>query len=250
MTRALLLSLTLVLAGAADAGGPTTQSGAKYPTPQAGTNYRVLDPRIATDAPSGKVQVIEFFSIGCPHCAEFEPYLQGWLKTKPANVTVLRLPASFNPFFKLMGRAYYALEDVKAAEAVVPLLLDKIHSSRDPAIIRPLGAWQNATNRNDLEDAAAAEKEIAAAIAELAKQRAGADPKRFLAAWNSFSVNARLARADAMYRRYGVHGVPAIAVDGRFLATVGRETGVTSYGQLLAVTDHLIRLASEPTPSR
>lgn len=241
MSRALLLPFALLLSAAAGAGTLV---------PAAGKNYRVLEPRVATELPAGKVQVIEFFSIGCPHCAEFEPHLQAWLKRKPANVEVVRLPAIFNPFFKLMGRAYYALEDCGAAEAVSPVLMDLIHVKRDPALLRALGEWQNASNRNDLEGAAAAEKLVAAAIAEVAKQRAGVDPKKFIAAWNSFSVNARLSRADAVFRRYGVRGVPTIAVDGRFVATVGRDTGIRDFPMLIEVIDHLIGIATQaPAPA-
>ena len=32
-----------------------------------------------------KIEVIEFFSYSCPHCGEFEPSLQDWLKTLPCD---------------------------------------------------------------------------------------------------------------------------------------------------------------------
>src|SRR4029078_5613579 len=38
------------------------------------------------------IEFIEFFSYGCPHCGELEPVLQGWLKSKPADVTFRRSP--------------------------------------------------------------------------------------------------------------------------------------------------------------
>ena len=55
--------------------------------------YRVIEPAQATNVKPGQIEFIEFYSIGCPHCAEFEPYMQSWLKRKPGNVKVTRVPA-------------------------------------------------------------------------------------------------------------------------------------------------------------
>jgi thiol-disulfide isomerase/thioredoxin len=49
----------------------------------AGTNYKVLSPAQPTDAPPGKVEVIEFFWYGCPHCYVLDPYIETWRKDKP-----------------------------------------------------------------------------------------------------------------------------------------------------------------------
>src|SRR5258708_21423171 len=96
MIRPALLALVLTTAAASGA--------APY---EAGKQYKLYDPAIPTAVKPGQVEVIEFFSIGCPHCAEFEPYMQSWLKRKPANVKFTRIPATFNPFFTLMARTYY-----------------------------------------------------------------------------------------------------------------------------------------------
>ena len=42
-----------------------------------------------------KIEVIEFFSYGCPHCNDLEPYLQAWVKTLPPDVQFRRVPVMF-----------------------------------------------------------------------------------------------------------------------------------------------------------
>ena len=154
-------------------------------TPVAGQHYRVMDPPIATEVAPGKVEVIEFFSLGCPHCAEFEPYLQAWLKKKPANVEFRRVPAVFNPMFRLLARVHLALEDLGAAERIDPLLLEAIHGrQKDVDVIRPLGEWQNRMQRGEEAAAVAAEKDLFAAMGTFVAAR-GVDRKKFEAALNS-----------------------------------------------------------------
>jgi thiol:disulfide interchange protein DsbA len=74
-----------------------------------GTNYlRIKNPQ---PVETGKnIEVIEFFSYGCPHCGELEPHLQTWLKTKPADVTFRRVPVMFQPRWENLARVYYTLE--------------------------------------------------------------------------------------------------------------------------------------------
>jgi len=232
-------ALSLALGLAALAVAPLASGLA----PTAGAHYRVVDPPVATSVKPGQVEVIEFFSLGCPHCGEFEPALQAWRKRQPANVALVRLPATFNPFFKLMGRVYYALEDVGAAERLTPQLFDAIHVARDPALLRPLGEWQNRLQRH--EDAAAAEAAALAALVDYAAAR-GVDATKLNAALRSPSVALRLARADATYRRYGVLGVPALSVAGKYFTTAGRPFANRSYGELLDTIDYLVALESKP----
>ena len=131
MIRSALIAFALTVATTAAAGEPYVVN----------RHFRVMDPAIPTGVKPGQIEVIEFFSIGCSHCSEFEPYLQSWNKRKPANVKLVRVPATFSPFFKILARAYLALEDVRAADRAVPLLFEAIHVSRDPELLRPLGEY-------------------------------------------------------------------------------------------------------------
>lgn len=235
MTRALLSAAAFVaafvLVGCADA------EPAAF-APVAGQHYRPVDPPVPTEVKPGQVEVIEFFSLGCPHCADFEPYVQSWLKRKPAHVAFKRVPAVFNPMFRMLARVHFALEDVGMAAKLEPELFRAIHETRDPEILRPLGEWQNRAARGEEAAAAEAEKQVYEAIGAWAGKR-GADAKKFKLALNSPSMTMRLAQADALFKRYGVMGVPAMAVDGRWFTTVGRPFAVRTFAELIGTVEHL-----------
>ena len=235
MNRTALLSLALV--GALAFGGCNAAETAYAPV--AGQHYRVVEPAVATEVQPGQIEVIEFFSYGCPHCAEFEPYLQSWLKRKPSNVVFKRVPAVFNPFFRMMGRVHFALDDLGATERIAPQLFDAIHVKRDPDLLRPLGEWQNLAQRGQDAAAAEAEKKVIEAIARWVGAR-GVDAKKFTAAINSPSVMVRVGRADATFKRYGALGVPALGVNGKYFTSTGRPFAVRNFTELLGTLDHLV----------
>ena len=59
---------------------------------KAGTNYLPVVPAQPTSVGPDKVEVMEVFWYACPHCFDLEPYMQSWLKKKPANVEFVRAP--------------------------------------------------------------------------------------------------------------------------------------------------------------
>ena len=236
MIRTALLALALTFAAAAVAGEPYAEN----------RHFRIVQPAVPTEVKPAQVEVIEFFSIGCPHCSEFEPYLQSWIKRKPANVKVVRVPATFNPFFKVLAKAYFALEDVKGADKGVPVLFDALHVDREPSVLGPLTEYNRRVVSNDVEGAAAAEQAVLTALAELLERKAGVNAKKFRSAWSSFSMTARLARADATFRRYGITGVPYLAINGKYTTGAGRPLAIRGYDELMKVAEHLISLESKP----
>ncbi len=242
MNRTVLLATALV----ATALVGSTRAGADPAPfkPIEGQHYRLVSPPALTEVKPGQIEVIEFYSLGCPHCGEFEPYVQSWLKRKPANVAFKRVPATFNPFFRMMARVHFALEDIGASERLAPMLFDAIHVNPDPALTRPLGEWNNKSQRGEEAAAAEAEKVCYQALATWIAAR-GADGKKFTAALNSPSMMVRLGRADATYRRYGVLGVPGVAVNGKYFTTAGRPLGIKSYAELMATVDGLVGFESK-----
>ncbi len=137
-----------------------------------------------------KIEVREFFWYGCPHCYNLEPALNKWLKTKPANVQFVRTPGIFRPSWEPHARAFYAFEALGVT--------DKLHSAFFDAIHRQHEALDN-------------ESSIAEFVA-----RHGVDKEKFLKAYNSFSVAAKIKNAMQMAQRYGIEGVPTLIVDGKF----------------------------------
>lgn len=154
-----------------------------------GRDYAVLPQAQATES-KGKIEVTEFFWYGCPHCYEFEPTLNSWLKNKPADVVFRRVPADFGRW-TAGAKLYYALEMLGVESKLHQALFDAIHRERlnfnNPAAV---GKWL---------------------------ETKGVERKRFDEMYNSFAVQSKVARAQQLTRAHGLNGVPAIIVDGRYL---------------------------------
>lgn len=185
-----------------------------------GIEYQLINPPQPTTNPA-KVEVVELFWYGCPHCFVFEPYLNAWLERKPANVEFIRIPATLNPGWSIHARAYYTAE--------VLGVLDKIHEPLFHAIH---------VQKRKLDNEAA----LAAFFAAQ-----GVSEEDFRKTFNSFAVETKLRRAAGLVQRYGVSGVPAIIINGKY-RTDGSLAG--SYENLLQVMDYLIRKESAQTAAQ
>jgi thiol:disulfide interchange protein DsbA len=178
-----LISLS-VAAGAlaAEADAPTNfTEGIEY--------QRIVPPQPTETAP--KVEVVEVFWYGCPHCFHFEPALEAWLKHKPDDVVFRRLPAIFtNPLWELDARAYYTAEALGVLDKIHPALFDAIHKSH-----RKLNT----------------EAALAAFFAEN-----GVSDEDFRRTFHSFYVDTKVREARLMTQRYGIDGVPSMVVAGKY----------------------------------
>jgi thiol:disulfide interchange protein DsbA len=179
--------------------------------PTAGVEYRELATAQTTDA-ADKLEVLEFFWFGCPHCYNFEPVLEPWTKKLPKDVQFRRIPAMFNDEYAAGARAYYALEAIGEEQRVHKALFEAVHT----------GSRLRVANE--------------AALTEwLAKQ--GVDTKKFAAAYRSFSVEGKLKRAAQLTQAYKIEGVPAMAVNGKYVVITDN---IKSFDQMVAVADFLI----------
>ncbi len=186
-------------------------AGLAQAQPTAGVEYRALAVAQPTDIP-GKIEVIEFFWYGCPHCYEFEPVLEPWVKKLPKDVHFRRVPAMFNDEYARGARAYYALDAIGQEERLHKALFDAIHT----------GA------RLRVGDEAALTEWLG---------KHGVDTKKFAAAYHSFSVDSELSRAAQLTQAYKIDGVPSMAVNGKYVVNTDN---IKSFQQLLGVTDYLI----------
>ena len=181
---------------------------------QQGRDYAPIEPPQPGDSP-GKVEVLEFFSYGCPHCMEFHPLLMAWAAKLPAEVAFVRVPVSFGrAAWSHLARLYYALE--------ITADLARL----DEAVFR-------AIHRENIS------LFTGEAIREWALKQ-GVDEKRFTDAYDSFGLDARLKRNDQLVQRYKVRSVPLLTVAGRYAVT---GEGATRHEDLLAIADGLILMA-------
>jgi thiol:disulfide interchange protein DsbA len=152
-------------------------------------HYELVQPPQPTTT-KDKVEVVEMFWYGCPHCNALEPYVNRWLKRKPANVEFVRIPAVFRPTWELHARAFYTAEILG--------VLDKTHSAMFEAI------HQQKRRLNT-------EQELMEFFAEH-----GVKNEDFKRVFHSFAVEAKVRRAKDLSQRYGISGVPSIIVNGKY----------------------------------
>jgi thiol:disulfide interchange protein DsbA len=138
-----------------------------------------------------------------------------WLKNKPANVEFIRQPAVFSDLWGKHAKAFFTAEALGVGE--------KVHADFFDAI-------QNKKQKLDSED-------------ELAKFFAahGVKDADFKAAYSSFMVDAKMRQAETMAARYGITGVPALIVNGKYKVTA---TTAKSQENMLSVTNQLIQQES------
>lgn len=204
LIRTLLFSVSLAVVGAGVA-----QASPAAPT--AGKDYTVLKTPQPLDAPAGKIEVIEFMWYGCPHCNEFDPYLEKWLATKPADVVFKRVPVAFRDDFVPHSKLLYALRALGLEQKLTPVVFHEIHVNKDYLLTPQDQAKFLATQ--------------------------GVDPTKFMDAYNSFSTQSELTRDKALLQAYNIDGVPTLAVQGKY------ETGPAATDSLpgtIRVLDYLV----------
>ena len=96
-----------------------------------GKDYSRLKIPHAVDS-GKKIEVIEFFSYGCPHCNDLEPYLQAWMKTLPPDVQFRRVPVMFQDRWKALAKDYFTLEAMGEDVKLSPDLFKALHASGLP----------------------------------------------------------------------------------------------------------------------
>jgi thiol:disulfide interchange protein DsbA len=189
-------------------------AGAARAEPKAGRNYNVLEPALPVDSPPGKIEVLEFFWYGCPHCYNLQPYIEKWLKTLPADAMFRRVPAIFNQRWARDAATFYAFEALGVLEKVHRPFFDAIHRDR-----------LKSDNKQAMHE-------------WLATQ--GIEPKKFDEAIASFGVQSKVQRALQLTSGYRIDGTPSLAVDGRYRISADQAS---SQDDMLATATYLIGLA-------
>jgi len=148
------------------------------------------------DVPRGKVEVIEFFWYGCPHCNAFNPYLEAWLKKQGPGVVFKRVPVAFTPNLVPHSKLYHALQELGAAQRLTPIVLSEMHRREIQA---------------NSENVMVTPADQAAFLA-----RHGVDSRKFLAAYNSFATQNAIQRDNQLISNYRIDGVPTLIVQGKY----------------------------------
>ena len=165
--------------------------------PQEGKHYQRLGQ--ALPGTPGKIEVVEFFWYGCPHCYAFEPAMQDWIAKLPADVSFRHVHVAFRANVKIHQRLFYTLEALGKEKDVRARVFSAIH--------REGKGLDSPKAMTDL-------------LAPL-----GIDPAKFNEAYNSFGVQTKCQQAEKLSEAYRIDGVPALGIGGRFWTSPAMAAG-------------------------
>lgn len=205
------MSLRLVLVCLALLVVPPLHGQALIERYQPGTHYFVIDPPQPTTS-GDKVEVMEVFSYGCIHCANFETQVSRWKARMPAEAAFVYLPHPGGAAWEMVARAYYAAQALGVLERTHSAFFDAIHLER-----RPFAS---------LED-----------VAKWYAEKSGVTQADFLAAARSTSTTLQINRAKQLIPRLGVEGTPVVIVAGKYRITAQSAGG---YDRLFDIVDFLV----------
>ncbi len=171
--------------------------------PVADRDYKVLGSIQPTDN-QGKVEVTEFFSYACPHCADLDPLFAAWIKKQGKDVVVRRVPITFGRAqWAPLAKMYYSLDILGESDRLTPQVFNAMHKED-----------KNFSDEKLQFDWIASK---------------GIDRKKYQDVYNSFSMAGKLQRTDQLTTAYRIQGVPSVAVDGKYLTDVSMNGGFPAF---------------------
>lgn len=196
-----------------------------------GMHYEVIRPAVPTSTP-GKIEVVEVFSYGCPYCYQAQPTMDKLKAGLSTQAQLVLVPASFSPAeaFPMFQRAYLAAQTLGIADKTHNAMFEAIWKTGEFPLVDP------ATNRilrplPTLADAA-----------RFYAHHASIKEADFMAAAQSFAVDAKVKRADDLVKLYSIPGTPAIVVNGKYRLGPGSAGG---YLQMINLVNYLVAREAE-----
>jgi thiol:disulfide interchange protein DsbA len=192
---------------------------------EAGKDYSMLQPA-QPGAGNGQIEVIEFFSFGCPHCAAFDPKLSKWRAAQGKDIVFRRVPVSFGrPEWGALGRLYITLNVMGLSDKLDAKVFDGVH--------KEYLKLDDEKIRNDW----------------LTKQ--GVDVKKFNDTWRSFGVETQVRRAEQMAETYRVQSVPLLVIDGKYEPTdSGAQGEEAGHSRVLVNAEQLVAKVRAEKPKK
>ena len=171
-----------------------------------GLHYETLAKPVVTADPA-KVEVLELFWYGCSHCDALDPSLRVWASELPSDVSFFRRPVVFGQTWEMHARIFWVAKNLG--------ILDTVHESVFNALHRHGRKLQY-------------EADVIRFF-----EKFGAEPAVVKRELNSFSTESAMRLTEARTRIYGIRGVPAFVVDGRYVTGVSQAGGEQNLFKLL-----------------
>lgn len=193
-----------------------------------GVQYKVIPPEVRAQ-PTAKaalealapnhVEVIAFFSYGCPVCNRIEPEVEKWYESKKDMniVTFYDVPVDWaHPGWENLARAFYIAEAGK--------VLDKAHTALFKGVHQQ--GLKFAT-KDDLE--------------QFFLTQVGMSRDQFNSLYDSFGVRRHLKQAELLREEYNILSIPAFVINGKYYVDVQLAGGIS---QTIDVINYLVNKES------
>ena len=156
----------------------------------AGQDYQIMG---SGDAKIGgsPVNVIEFFSFGCPWCYRLEPALNAWVNQQGTKIHFKKVPVIFNKDWDFYARAYYTA------------LAISLNSKLNPVLFKAILDNKKALNSNETMVAFLAKNGVDLAVAQSAFN-------------HSPSIDLNIATSQRLMANYHIAAVPAFVVNNQY----------------------------------
>jgi thiol:disulfide interchange protein DsbA len=193
--------------------------GEEVPRARANVDYRLIEPQPVQSG--ARIEVIDFFWYGCPHCYNLQPALEEWLKRIPPDVALRRIPAILRDNWAPHARIYYTLESLGELERLHQAVYHGYH----------------------VQELHMSKPDVMAQWAE----RHGIAREKWTQAYNSPEVTQKVERAKMLTLDYNVQGTPSLVVDGRYLTSPAMAR---SEQRMIPILEDLLRIAREQRAPR
>ena len=175
-----------------------------------GVHYEKLGSPIEKLTDTNKLEIVELFWYGCPHCFEFEPHLKRWVNINKKKVNLVQVPAVFSKNWVPHAKAFYSAQNIGHFNKLHKNLFRAIHIDREKIYTR-------------------------SRLVKFASD-IGIPKNEFEKSFVSFKTDLQVKKAIALTKSSGIRGVPAVIIEGQFV-TSPRMAG--SYDKLIDVIDYL-----------
>ncbi|MDJ0808116.1 MAG: thiol:disulfide interchange protein DsbA/DsbL [Gammaproteobacteria bacterium] len=184
-----------------------------------GEGWDPIDPPVPTSVSADKIEVLEFFWYGCPHCYDLEPEMEDWLKKQGDNIEFRLVPSPLNANWAVHSQFFYAAEALGVLDKLHMPLFEAMHKQR-----------RRLFDKESLLDFAAEQ---------------GVDRKALSEAWTSFGVFVKVQQARKLGKRFQLSGVPAVGINGKYKTSASLAG---SHQKMFKIMDELIQRESTSTP--
>ncbi|MCK5725984.1 MAG: thiol:disulfide interchange protein DsbA/DsbL [Thiotrichaceae bacterium] len=183
-----------------------------------GKHYFKLSPPLNTSTEEGKIEVLELFWLGCPHCYSLEPAMKRFKDSKPDDVSFEQIPATLNPSWFFHAKVFYTAKmlDPTASKGLIHKLFVALHEKRIK-INKPSEAR------------------------ELFLE-SGISAMQFNNTFNSMAMSAKMSHANLVSSGSQAQSVPTLIINGKYRTSPYSAGGE---GNLLKILNMLIQRERE-----